>query len=420
MKEQSKMKWLGLAVVVTFALGLAGCSSSSSGGGGGNGEIDETEVGADQGETTSETYVLNEKEQAFVAALAGPGIMEMAQNFATTAAEVPDDPSGQPDEDSSGTSSVYSLNATTRVIVDGEVPVLFECPHPDAEGFVGEGALRFAEGNLIAINQIEFPNLFSNAGSLLAGQHADESGPDYAHDIYLRADCQVSAEDYDLGLLFRGGMDAAQLANVSGSGGQVVAAVIGDFTGTGVDDRPDASEFMESTFNYDLSGEPQSLTSLYRGEIYACTGCVAGNLADFSGNPGFDGTSQSFLEMSLQLPGGLEFEFQVGEDVNNPFTMQAAAAGNDQATVTMDGRLAYLEPSTGCGFDVTYQTVEPLLIQDYDQDNPVTLSGTLQVTVNETGNTYTVEFLNDQATVYDAAGNEVTPDTDPDALGCSV
>ncbi|MDF1614076.1 hypothetical protein [Desulfurivibrio dismutans] len=415
MKKKETMKWMGGLVFAVLALGLAGCSSGSSGSsGGGNGDNDETVAGDEPNGTPSEIYTLSEEEQAFAAALAGPGVMDMASDFAAAAAAPPENPSAQNGDDAADT-----LSITTRVTSDGNVPVLFECPHPDSEGFIGDGDIRFDEGNLIVISEMPFPAIFSNANSLPAGQHDNAAAADYAHDILLRADCEVSAEEYDLGLLLTGGMDAAQLDNINGTAGRAVAAIIGDFTGTGVADTPDPSEDMEYSISYDLGGEAQTLTSLYRGELYACTGCVGGNLADFTGNPALDGTSQSFLEMSLQLPGGVEFEFQVGEDLDNPFTMQAAATGTSgQATVTMDGRLAYLEPPTGCGFDVTYETVQPLLIDGYDQDNAETVGGELNVTINETGNIYTVVFLNGQSTVYDPAGNEVTPDPDAAAQEC--
>lgn len=372
--------------VSILALALAGCGGGSGSGGGGN-----------------DTVSLSEEEQVLGAAATGMEQAGVAQGFAEAQANTRDDPT----EDSTSTSSVTTASYTDP---EGDtVPLTFECPNSNAgSDYGGEGEYRVAEGgDRIAIHDIDFPDAFSN--SLSDGQGT----PD---DILLRSDCRVTL-DGDEFFRISGSADIAQEENIDGSAGnRAVYARIGGHTGNQIGDTPDVSEAMTTGTQFgDTFTE-----SGYRAEIYSCEGCVNGDLADFSGNPDLDTMSVSFMNMDINLS-ELNASFRVGESLNDPLTMKTSWTGTaGQAEVELDGRLSYSDQETDCGYDVTYATDQALLIDDYAQDgSSETVGGKMDITVNESGNSYTVEYQsNGDIRVTDSSGNEVTPEPSSDAESC--
>ncbi len=392
MKFQSRhMGGVGSYFAVSLlALAIAGCSSSSD-------SEDDTAGGNGAGGPVS----LSEEEQVMGAALTGMSQAGMAQGYAQAQADEQSDPSGGSSGSASmGTAGFYTASGD-------EVELLFKCPSDEAGAeFGGEGEYRFeGDGDLIAIHNLEFPSQFKNAGSL--------DGQGNSDDARLRADCVVTMDGEDF-FHFKGSLDVAQQENIND--GRVVVARIGGFTGPSADDAPDLTEAMETavTFDGDLS------ESRFRAEIYACEGCIDGDLSNFGDNPELDSLSVSFMDMIVRLQ-GLNAAFRAGESLANPFVMKTQATGTQgQAEVELDGLLKFEDLDTGCGFDVTYATSQALLVNEYDKEGEAeTVGGKMDVTLNESGNIYTVEFQPDgDVRVFDSSGSEVTPDPSTDAQSC--
>ena len=125
---------------------------------------------------------------------------------------------------------------------------------------------------------------------------------------------------------------------------------------------------------------------------HVCQGCVDGNLGDFSGHTDRDMTFVANLEWDYGSEGELDI-FGEGPG-GTPYAMQATNAGT-HTDVTLDGRVAFSNRGQGrdvCGFDLTYETVEPLMIHDFESGGDDVRGGEFNVTVNSTGDNYNVEF----------------------------
>lgn len=392
----STLAWkpVALAMVMTLPWLVVGCGDSSS-----------SSDGPDGGDIQ---VSLSEEEQVVGAAVLGTVQAGAALNQTEQVGAGQEDPLG-------GSSSQAALSLPTAS-QDEEVAIVFECPHPDAVGYEGEGAWRYQTGSLIDLRELDFPDGFKNASSLPEGQDDSAASANYADDFYLRTDCVVREEGGDEVFQFHGSANVAQLENVSDSDGRAVAVLIGGYTGPNRSDAPDTAESMV----FSSSFGDENTTSSYRAKTFSCSGCVDGDLGDFSGDAVSDVLTRGFMEMDLAFPGGFRMSWQVGGGVDDPFTMRTSlvGGGTNQTKVELDGLLAYMNTDSGCGFDVTYNTLEPLSIAGYDQDEPETVAGKMEVTLNETGNIYTVEFTDGQVTVTDSAGNDVTPEPTQDAQIC--
>lgn len=345
----------GLALSLLAAFILVGCNSDDS--------SNDSNNGSGNGTTQP---ALTEEERIIGAAVSGYFQISAARSYAEGMAEKPDDPT----DDSAGSAS-YVYSAATA---EPEVDILFVCPS-DTGHHSGDGAVRMQEGDLIDIDGIDFPAKFSNS----PGDTMDNG------DFISRSNCFVTQEDEEI-YSFKGSFDIAYKAQVGGTDGRIVYAQIGGFTGTAKGDKADMEKFAKTA----TSTEQGDISSRIRGLIYSCEGCVSGDLSDFTGDAKRDATSISFLEMELDMP-GIKADYQVGKSGLSPFVF--ISEDHDTYTyVTLDGLLKYHDHDSGCGFDVTYQTREALMIEGYETGQPKTVGGELRITDNESNEDYFVSY----------------------------
>ncbi len=379
MKRLDAIKWIGATVIVGVALNLTGCSGGSSSSNGG-------------GDPVNGTIPMSEEEQALISVFSGGagGIVDMAQGSLGSL----DDMTYLEGMESDDTTTTNILSLAAPRLEGGEY---LDCSN--LEDVEGEGAIYMEEGKWATV---DFPDTFTNN----TGVSVDDS-------ILMRADCVLYDENSNPAFHYEGSMDMVVRDDIDGL---LLGARVGGFNGYEIDDAPDLSGYFKTTFPSQGGGLE------YRAEIYSCSGCVDGDLANFTGDLYRDNTTRMFSSMIMEMTEGdypMHLEIHIGENPQNPYIVQTT----DLLTYTeveMNGRLAFLDHETGCGFDVTHNTVESLVVagyDDHDLDDQEIVSGKVDVTINDTGRIFTVEFVGGEATIYDSAGNPVTPTGE---IGCGV
>ena len=369
MKTHAQFHRLPLALAVSVPFLLSGCfggSSSSS---------------SDDPPSTSQ---LTEEEQVLGAATVG---LQRAQTIQDQA-EAQTEPRDNPDPGSSGDSS--GLSTAAAVPEDPE----FTCD---------EGGYYFKEGGeLFQVGDDDFPQAhFSNADSV-DGASGDP------RDAVIRGDC-VSQLDEDSVFSYEGGLNLVQREQMHSSEGRLIWLQVGSLP-DGIEGEPDPEGFMEFESG-DFGG------SRFRMQVFACEGCVDGDLSNFDGDPKLDATSVSFGELDFNLD-GFSAQARTGASLDDPFVMQTARVDDSSANVTLDGELQFVDSEQGCGFDVTYATARPLLIENYAGSRPDTVDGEISVTSNESGRTFDVEYHADGEVTITENGSTVTVEPSEEAAGC--
>lgn len=345
-----------LAAVCAVALIAAGCGGGGGGGGGGSGD-------GDGGGSSNGGADLSSEERAALAATTSSSAGGLAQGLAEGAVA---DAAGSDDPEGAGQPSAFGPVTSASRTVATEL----DCT---------TGAVRFTESTILNMDDEAFPDAFSNAD----GFDDSRGTPDHLH---LRADCDDDA------ITFNGSFDVTQLQDVDGTAGSAIVYKAGGYAGPNRGNAPDLGESYSSSSDFGSSS--------IRGELFACNGCVAGDLADWTGTPDLDSTAVGFLDMEFDFTVGDEseaFAIRLGESRTSPFRLQTIHEGGDSATVDINGRFAY-DGEEQCSFDVTYDTVTPPTVDDLNAANPTTTNGRIDVTLNDNGSgTYVVE--------YDSNGN---------------
>lgn len=336
-----------IAATCLFSLFLAGCGG---GGGGGNGS----------------TGITSEQQTALAAKTAA-GTAQFAQSFARSQTE--DSDSG------AGTSAQTSGQVVTRS------ENTTDCTNGQLVAYDNETTVDTA----LDIGGETFPALFSGTVSEADGNQ------DY---YQVRSDCVESNFEIvgsaDVALLEVGG-DPDRTALAYRAGG-----FPGDY---------DASTPVDTDASLDIYSESSAffIDMSITGVMHACNGCWAGDLDNFGVTPDLNVAAAAWLDMSMDFGDGTT-RFVLGESASDRFTLVSREDGGDLAAVDINGRLAVDNPGNDCDFDVTYDTVDDILITDFDTGATGTVGGTVDVTNNDAGDTVRVTF--------DSSGN-VYVDGDP-------
>lgn len=132
----------------------------------------------------------------------------------------------------------------------------------------------------------------------------------------------------------------------------------------------------------------------FAGELHNCSNCSMGGLF----------ASEAFLEWEIAAQGET-VTFNYGEP-GNPFTVSGDGQQGGQVQQTLEGNIGLEWAGTPCEFDVTYETVSPLVIDNYGTTSEVLASGELNLTLSG-GSTYNVTY--DNGDIY-LDGQLVDPD----------
>lgn len=119
----------------------------------------------------------------------------------------------------------------------------------------------------------------------------------------------------------------------------------------------------------------------FGGELHNCSNCSMGGLAGFEAN----------LEWVIEAQGE-KVTFGFGESGNY---MQFSGTGQDggQVQETINGPMRLQWHGTPCEYDVDYETVTPLVVNNYGTTSEVIASGELDLTLS-TGTTFRVRYDN--------------------------
>lgn len=363
------------------ALAITGCGGGGGGGGGDN--DDSTGGGDDNGTTTG----LSSEEQVALAAFGSGGSLDAGQ---TGADESTDDP-----ETASGASTQISCN-------DG-----------------GDHWVHEDNGGPFALDQVDFEatGVFDGNDSLSTGK-----------DMQVRADeCLNSGPGFSSRV--DGITDTAQADNLGTSGeGSIGYFVGGGYDGNdpsvpSVDDRDLSTSFV-SDFESDEFGD--FFYSL-RGEIWSCGACLDSgeafvkDLANPNGDPQRDVGFAGRFEMGFN-----NFTVEAGDiDAGDVWTfVSSAGSGSNDASFVVDGRYALSDADNPeCNFDVTYETSDPLYVEDLFAESRVPSEGEIKVTQNagdDAGTTYTVNFDTGDPDTVTVNGTTYNRNDLVDDQGCST
>lgn len=365
-----------------LALQLAACGGGGSSSGGGNG-------GGDSTLSSPES-----RERAAAAVVAAGGVVEDAQANATDEAEEPTPLSSSGDT---------KAKMTTRSVDPGAQ--VMDCAN-DLEN--GTGALYAYSDSDHQIHYQEQPvdgitdgtdtvglDTVMTDGPLFNGSLSSASGTFQAQQ--MRGNCEGAMQ----GMAFtsQGAVDAIIYDGVDGDADNTVSFNrLGGLDNGSLDpvNPPDLS-------NFNISGSGSDLMRM-RGLMRVCTGCT-GDLSTFTGNPE-DAAVSMYMQMS---PSGSDSGrvVELGKGPDTPFSMVSRAdqPAAGQTETELSGRIASsANDGSGCDFDVTYETVTPL-VREQSTDRPD--SGELNVTVAGSGETHNVEVI--EGTVFvDGEEQDVT------------
>ena len=338
---------------------------------------------------------LSEEDQVIGAAVRGLSSAQTISSRAEGLTEGQDDP--REDEGTNSTSFNAASSDSSGVVVGvsaDEIPEDFSC---------AEGSYRIREdGEYLDINDdFDFPT-----------EYFERSVPDTgsSRDTQIRTDCVIRDDDDDIIFSFDGALDVAQQEGIDGDG-RAVALQVGGYSGDAPSDRPNLDEPLR------FNGGSGFGSSATRIELFSCEGCKDGDLGDFSGDEALDVTSVSFGDLEFSGP-GVNFKSRTGASREEPFVLQTALSDTGQdgaADVRLDGLLMFEDTETGCGYDVTYQTNEPLVVEGYEAGGTQTTGGEVEITSNESGNTYLIEFQSDGSLLVNGSA---PPQPSSDAMEC--
>lgn len=370
-------QFIRLGGALLLALQLAACGGGGSSSGGNN------NGGGDSGITDQES-----RQKAAAAVVAAGGVVEDAQANATEEPEAPT---------TTSTSGTPQTKMTTKS-VDSDALVM-DCTQDPLNG---QGAMyqyslsaddpdpqthyqgQPAEGITDGTDTVGLDTVMTD-GALFNGSLSSASGTFQAQQ--MRGNCEGAMQ----GTAFtsQGAFDAIIYDGVDGNEDNTVSFNrLGGLDNGSLDpvNPPDLS-------NYNTSGSGSDLMRM-RGLMRVCTGCT-GDLSTFTGNPE-DAAVSMYTRMSPSNSDNGRL-VELGEGPDAPFSMisRADRPAAGQTETELSGRIA--SPGNGgsdCDFDVTYETVNPL-VRDQGVDGPEALvAGTLKVTVEGSGETHTVEVSN--------------------------
>jgi len=217
----------------------------------------------------------------------------------------------------------------------------------------------------------DFPTLFTGTLPALV--------PEYSQ---LRANCVAD------GFRLEGALD---VSTAQINAGEVVVLRAGSFQGLAASNLPNTAELLVSESESSGTTTRNSLG----GVLHLCDGCVEADLGDFSGTPGFDLAAALWVELDLELADLPRTRLSIGNSEVDPFTLVSHRVVASTAEVDLEGRLAVDSEDNMCDFDVTYDTLESIVIEDFDRDTSMTTAGALNVAINNSGETFLVEYDSD-------------------------
>lgn len=361
MKLFLRLAW----ILPAAALMLVGC-----GGGGGSG-----------GGSKRPSNAPNDKEQVIIAAYSVQHLSTEAQAMAEMgrgmAEGMADDASGTL---SNGQSFLMSTTSSS--------------PEPCDTG----GTLTIVEDPTVELADIE---------DLLPSPFDTNSASPPGEGVTIQANqCSLA------GMVMNGQTDAIEF-DVGGSEDEFV------YTRFGGIDRE--SDFADVSKPFLVTAGNKTLQR-FQGELAICIGRVDSNLDDFSNDPrhgtmvgqmilemdmagmfgDFDfgdmgdgggdwGDFQDLLDDALSGPFG-KMRLELGDmKKNQPLVVTTAPGGSiNELYLEADGRQAYEDAQ--CAMDVSFKTHEPVYITNWQDDEGNITSGKMDITVNQSGKTYEVEW----------------------------
>jgi len=281
--------------------------------------------------------------------------------------------------------------STTAESSDGTDPTALSAPRTNAPGAVtrsvevtdctslanGSGAIQIYddEDTNLDLPNAAFPAPFSGTLPSLTPEHTQIRANCVADDLRLVGSMDISAASF----------------GTFGQDGEVAVVRAGGYQGPAVDDPPDTEEL----FVLQVATGGIAADTRLRGVLHFCDGCVDADLGDFAGTPGLDSAAAAWLEMELSLPDLPTTVYNLGNSETDRFTLVSSEVAASTAAVDISGRLAVDSEEDDCDFDVTYETLDSIVVEDFDGDASMTTGGALNVTDNDSGETFLVEYDSD-------------------------
>ncbi len=356
----------GAPAILAIAL-LSGCNAESD------------DAGGDGG-----TASLSAESRASAAAQAS------ASQFLELSGTAEAQASGAVDSNSGSSNSLEGVSAR-----NGSVSCAGRVDSDTEQGFKGDGSAN------LAVDDRTWNSEFSNKSGF------PDSG--YVSDDYqARLNCTLEDSNGNTIGEYLGSFDIVQKSDMGNGSGRTLlyaqAGALGDAT-LDYSTPPDMSGNLAMKFS---AGTTETDIDM-RYSLQQCTGCKSGDLSDWTGDPDRDQTVSSFLAMDMTIS-GTRTQIQAGE-ADDPFVFTSVADSGDRANVEMNGRMQF-GGSGECSYDVTLNTPNSVLFEDMSED-PTPLSGTIEVTDNNSQQTFTVTFSNGNQTVTQ---NGTTVSTDTEAI----